>query len=115
MNNLTVDTSTGILLEKPTQSSHPSLIISRSDLLYAAKKATKIKIAKQKDFDCNKAQRNNNKNYTSAVFTALSGDDTSSSDSSDDDSQSDNEDNRQCEEDNVAEQVKNLLQTGKLL
>ncbi|KAH0551926.1 uncharacterized protein LOC123270556 isoform X1 [Cotesia glomerata] len=110
LNNLTVDTSTGILLEKPTQSTHPSLIISRSDLLYAAKKAAKIKIAKQKDFDSNKSQKN--KNYTSAVFTALSDDDTSSSDSSDDDSQSDNEDNRQCEEDDVTEQVKNLLQSA---
>ncbi|XP_057335620.1 uncharacterized protein LOC130674335 isoform X1 [Microplitis mediator] len=117
LNKLTVDTSTGIVLEKK-KSIQPNLISPRSDLLYGTKNATKIKIRKQKKQDNNKGPKAKH-NFNAAVFTALSDNDSSSSESSSNDEDNDNNDEHDDRNENdpmaaedLNQQVTDLLQSA---
>lgn len=87
--------------------------------MYGTKNAPKIKIRKHKKQDNNKESKAKH-NFNTAVFTALSDNDSSSSDSSSNDEDNDNNDEHDDRDENnpmaaedLNQQVKDLLQSGK--
>lgn len=107
LSNLSVDPDTGTLDQNQKKLTTRNSMVKRSDMLYAAKKAMKIKIAKQKNKHLN--IKKNNK----AVFTYLNEDDSdSSSDSSSEDEISNDPLELEETEDDEPNQLQKLFSTG---
>ncbi|XP_034949224.1 uncharacterized protein [Chelonus insularis] len=86
LNHLSVDTETGILLDKPHKINIRNSISSRSDSLFSARKAAKIKISKQRK------QKDGKKNNRAVISHVHDEDSDSSSESSSDDDDDDDDD-----------------------